>query len=251
MGVSSGLATFKLTFQLSPIVMTGGLASGIPGGALPFMAISQAVSFTGGLLNPGDTALSIEDYFANFQPLAGSTLIDQQIGMYPFANQTVAANAGIQQPLTISMLMTCPAGAGGGYASKQSLMQAIQSSFYNHNTSGGLYTILTPSFPYVDCVMMNMTDVSGGQTRQVQWQYKLDFLKPLVTLAAAGQAQNALMNQISNGLPTSGAQSGAANLVGSTSGGQAPVFFPSASQAATGIAGGGTGTGIYPFLPSQ
>ena len=122
--------------------------------------------------------------------------------MYPFANQQVAANAVIQQPLTISMLMVCPAGRGGGYSSKSALMQSLQASFNNHNTSGGLYTILTPAFPYTDCVMTAMTDISSGATHQVQNSYKLDFLKPLVTLAAASGAQNALMSQISAGLPT-------------------------------------------------
>ena len=205
MSISSGGASFKLEFQISPIVMTGGIAANILGGALPVLSLSNAISFVGGLLTPGSDAIGLDDYFAYFQPLPGGTLIDQQIGMYPFANQAVAANAVIQQPLTISMLMVCPAGRGGGYASKSAMMQSLQASFYSHNTSGGLYTILTPSFPYVDCVMTAMTDVSSGQTKQVQNAYKLDFLKPLVTLAAAAGAQNALMSQISSGMPV-GAQ---------------------------------------------
>jgi len=209
LGISSGAAAFKLQFQISPIILTGGIASSIIGAALPLLSISNALSFIGGLLSPGSNALGLNDYFAYFQPLPGGTLIDQQIGMYPFANQTVAANAVIQQPLTISMLMICPAGEGGGFATKSAIMQSLQATLYQHNTSGGDYTILTPSFPYTNCVMTAMTDVSSGQTHQPQNAYKLDFLKPLVTLAAAAGAQNALMSQISAGVPpgTGGATS--------------------------------------------
>ena len=114
MSLSSGAAAFKLSFAISPIVMTGGIASNVPGGVLPVLSISDAISFVGGLLSPGDDVLDLDDYFAYFQPLPGGTLIDQTIGMYPFANQTVAANAVIQQPLAISMLMISPAGRGGG-----------------------------------------------------------------------------------------------------------------------------------------
>ncbi len=211
MAMSSGAVTFQLQYQVSPIVMTGGIASNLLGSMLPVLSLSNSISFIDGLLSPGSTAPSLDDYFAYFQPLPGGTLIDQQIGMYPFANQAVAANAVIQQPLTISMLMVCPVGAGGGYATKAALMQSLQSSFYQHNTSGGLYTILTPFFPYTDCVMTSMTDVSSGQTKQVQNAYKLDFLKPLVTLAAVSQAQNALMSQIGAGVPTNSGVPAASN----------------------------------------
>ena len=72
-GISAGAASFKLSFVLSPLVLTGGLASNIPGGALPALALSQAISFTGGLLNPGEP-LGLDDYFAQFQPLPGSDI---------------------------------------------------------------------------------------------------------------------------------------------------------------------------------
>ncbi len=238
MGISSGAAAFQLAYQLSPIVLTGGLASNIPGGALPALALSQAISFVGGLLVPGTDPISLNDYFAYFQPLPGSTLIDQEIGQYPFANQQVAANATIQQPLTISMLMICPASAGGGYASKPSIMQGMVQSFQQHNQSGGLYTVLTPAYSYTNCVMLSMTDVSGGQTHQVQWQYKLDFRLPLVTQQQAQQAYNSLMNTINNNLPTNGAQTGADMLVNAPGSGQAPTFVPSGAQTATGLPAG-------------
>lgn len=240
MALSPGAAAFRLAFAISPIVLTGGIAQNIPGGVLPLLSISNAISFIGGLLSPGSDVLDLDDYFAYFQPLPGSTLIDQSIGMYPFANQTVAANAVIQQPLTISMLMVCPAGRGGGYATKLATMQSIVNTLKKHNTSGGTYTVLTPAFPYTDCVMANpgMTDVSSSQTKQVQNAYKLDFIQPLVTLAAAQAAQNALMSQISSGVATSGDQTGQPPLVGSTSGATAPTFVPSVGQGSSGITSG-------------
>lgn len=242
MGLSSGAAAFKLSFAISPIVMTGGIAANIPGGVLPVLSISDAISFVGGLLSPGDDVLDLDDYFAYFQPLPGGTLIDQTIGMYPFANQTVAANAVIQQPLAISMLMVCPAGRGGGYATKLATMQALVATFKQHNTSGGTYTILTPAYPYTDCVMLNIADVSSSATKQVQNAFKLDFLQPLVTLAAAQAAQNALMSQISSGVATDGSQSGGNTLLGSTSGATAPtVGIPASGQGAQGITSGAVG----------
>jgi hypothetical protein len=235
MGISSAAAAFRLQFQLSPIVMSGGVASAIPGGVLPFISLASSLA-GGGLVDIGSVGDSLDDAFAFFQPLPGGTLIDQQIGMYPFANQYVAANATIQQPLNISMLMICPVGRGGGYASKFALMQAIQSSFDSHNKSGGLYDIMTPSFVYTSCVMTAMTDVSSSMTKQVQNAYKLDFIKPLVTLSDASGAQSSLMSAITNGTATDGALTGTSGAVGSTTGGTAPTFLPnSSSQGGIGI----------------
>ena len=238
MAISPGAAGFRLQYGISPIVMTGGIASSIPGGILPVLSISNAISFIGGVLGFDETPVGIDDFFAYFQPLPGGTLIDQQIGMYPFANQTIAANATIQQPLTISMLMICPAGAGGGYATKAATIQSIQNTFNQHNTSGGLYTILTPSFPYTDCIMTAMTDVSSGQTKQVQNAFKIDFLQPLVSLAAAAQAQNALMSQIGAGVPTPGAQTGLTQAAGNNLGSQGPNFLNVPGQGATNLSTG-------------
>lgn len=220
MSISAGGAAFRLQFQVSPIILTGGSAAGIAGGALPIY------NFLRGLLS------GLENVPFVFQPMPGGTLIDQQIGMYPFANQETAANATIQQPLVVSMLMICPAGAGGGYLSKLISTQALQASFDQHNKSGGLYSVMTPSFIYTNCVMLQMTDVSSTQTKQVQNAFKLDFVKPLVTLAQAAQAQNNLMSKISGGLPASGDLSGPASAAGSPS---YPVTTPAPGTGLGGI----------------
>ena len=224
---------FKYAFQISPIILTGGAAAQIPGGMLPILALSNALSFVGGLLN-GGANFSLDDSFASFQPLPGSTLIDQKIGMYPFANQSVAANAVIAEPLTVSMLMICPARASnGGWASKLAAMIAFQATLKQHNESGGTYTIATPSFFYTDCVMTGMSDVSHSESKQVQNTYKLDFVKPLITLDDAQTAQNSMMSKISGGVPTAGELNGLNQTV------NAPATLSNTMPMSTSMAGGG------------
>ena len=74
---------------------------------LPIISITEALNFTVGILSGGEN-IELDDFFANYQPIPGGTLIDQDIGEYPFANQSVAANAVIAKPLKIPMMMICP-----------------------------------------------------------------------------------------------------------------------------------------------
>lgn len=235
--ISPGQAAYKLTFQLSPLIMTGGVASMIPGGMLPLISITQAVNFTFGLLNGADE-IDLDNFFANFQPVPGATLIDNTIGSYPFANQAVAANAIIAQPLKVALLMICPARDTAGYATKLATMMALQATFAQHNASGGTYTIATPSFFYTDCIMGPMTDVTPGASKQVQAAWRIDFVKPLLTLAQAAEAQNALMSKISAGTSFDGAPSwsGLGQSVGVPQSLAAASVIPAASSA------GGAGT---------
>ena len=233
-----GKDAYQLSFQVSPIIFTGGIASLIPGGMLPALAISDAISFTTGLLS-GATDFSLDDAFAQFMPLPGSTLIDNKIGMYPFANQSVAANAIIFEPLTISLMMLCPVKSNGpGYASKLASMIALQSSFSQHNQQGGTYTIATPSYFYTNCVMVRMEDASRSDSKQVQTAWKIDFIQPLISLSSVEQAQNSLMNQLSGGLPTDGSTSGLGQPVGQPASLAGASVVPSASNSASsGVSG--------------
>jgi len=206
--ISAGLAAFKLQFAITPIIFTGG--SGVlttPDGVTPISSLLNSMTVINGLVS--DSVLDLDTYSAYFQPMPGSTLIEQDIGMYPFANQQTAANAVINKPLAISMRMICPAGVNnGGWGGKQALIQGLQGAFSNHNASGGTYSIMTPAFVYSNCVFLTMTDVSIQQSKQPQNCYQLDFIKPLISLADATSAQNNLMSKITSGLPTNGAQSG-------------------------------------------
>ena len=235
MTISAGGFAFRLTFAASPIILTGGIAGGMIGGALPIAALTSAGAFLTGILSSGSVGLGEDDFFALFQPLPGSTLIEQQVGMYPFANQAVAANATIQQPLTLSMLMVCAAGRSGGYLTKLATMTALQATLQQHNTMGGLYTIMTPAQVYVNGILTTMTDYSVQASKQVQSAYKLDFVFPLVSLAAAAAAQNTLMGQISGGVAPTG--------VPGAGSGQAPTLSPVAAGAGGAGQFGGIGGG--------
>lgn len=196
---ASGVArtAYKMAFQLSPIVLTNGIANNMPGKALPIIVFTEAINFVDGLLSGTDN-IELDNFFANFEPVTGATLIDQQIGEYPFANQAVAANATIAQPLRVSMLMKCPARNIAGYTVKLATMTALQSALTQHNASGGTYTVLTPSYFYTNCIMTAMRDVSSGESNQYQYIWQMDFEKPLLTLEDAQAAQSSLMSKIGN-----------------------------------------------------
>lgn len=201
MSVSAGYVAFKIANQLSPIILTGGIAAAI--GAIPIIAITEGATFVTELLS-GDENIELDDFFAHYYPLPGATLIQNQIAQYPFANQSVAANAIIAQPLNISLMMVCPARNTFGYPLKLATMIALQGALAQHNGSGGTYSIVTPSYIYTNCIMTSMRDVSGGDSKQSQYQWQLDFQQPLVTLAAAQTALNGLMQKLTDGTAVSG-----------------------------------------------
>lgn len=213
MGISSAQSAWILAFQKSPILLTHGIAASLPGQILPIIALTEATNFLTGLLTGGPD-IDLDNYFANFEPMPGSTLISNQIAMYPFANQAIAANAIIAQPLTVAMKMIVPAQANanniltqltatGGYPIKLAIMTALQKAFALHVGMGGTFSVITPGFIYTECILTTMRDVSVGESKQVQHTYQLDFVQPLVTLAAAQTAFNSLIQKLTSGLPIS------------------------------------------------
>ena len=240
-GISPGLAIFKLSFQLSPIILTGGIAQNVPGGMLPIISITEALNFTLGLLSGADD-LDLDNFFANFDPLPGGSLIKNQYAKVPFANQAVAANAVIQQPLNISLRMRIPARLPGGYAAKLAAMSTLQQALSQHTQSGGTFTVATPTYLYTNCLLDDLRDVSGSESKQPQSTWQWDFEQPLITLAQALQAQNSMMSKISMGVQTDGSLSGLAPTVGSPPSLATPSISPAASgPAGAGVAGFTTG----------
>lgn len=225
---AAGQIAFKLAFQLSPILLTRGIAKDIPGGILPIIALTEGANFAVGLVT-GSPDIDTDNFFANWSPMPGTSLLNQAVATYPFANQAVAANAAIQQPNQVSMLMTCPARGLAGYATKLATMTALRSALAAHNAAGGTYSVLTPSFVFVDCVFMGMRDVSGGQSAQVQTQFQLDFFQPLVSLSDARSALNGLMQKIQSGLPLN-APTSAVSAAGLTVG-KLTAIYPVGSSA--------------------
>ena len=273
MSFSAGMAAYKMAFQLSPIILTGGVANLIPGGMLPIISLTEGLNFTTGLLSGGSESLELDNFFANFEPLPGASLIKNQLGEYPFANQTVAANAIIADPLTVSLLMYCPARGVAGYGAKLATMMALKATLSQHTNSAiaekadiskatavkaldtviasisatlragdkvtlvgfGTFTVATPSYFYTNCVLLDLVDVSSSQSKQPQMAWRWDFRQPLLTEAQAAQAQNSLMSKISGGTAVAGDPPPWSAL--STTVGQPPsIASPLVVPAATGPA---------------
>lgn len=238
MGLSSGAAAYRVAFELSPIILVGGIAQNFPGQIFPIVFLTQSIDFVAGIL--GGANIDLDNFFAQFEPLSGTTLISQQIGEYPFANQNVAANAVIFDPLQVSFRMTTLVRGDDGYALKLATMTSVQAALSAHNQSGGVYLLITPSFIYQNCVMLRMHDVTAGQSAQRQTAWQMDFRQPLLTLQSAFAAQNSLMSQITSGamIPGQPAWSGA-QAVGGPLSLATPAFAPVASGTNLQLTGSG------------
>lgn len=237
-----GLTSYQLAYEISPIILTGGLAQLVPGNMLPLVCITQIGNLSTGLLH-ASININFDDFYAHFQPVPGGTLHNNQIGKYPFANQQVAGNAIIMQPLNVSMLMKCYPTISGGMVSRLMTATTLKTALDNHHAAGGTYTILTPACIYTGCIMTAMTDVSTGASKHPQTEWKLDFEQPLLSEAQATTQLSNLMGKITAGevLPKSfydgNAWSGLGNQVGSYVTGQTASVLGSVKSA-------------LPFLPS-
>ena len=165
MSTNIGKSIYQTAYELSPIILSGGLAELIPGKMLPIVAITQAANFGFNLLT-GNTPFDTNNFFGHFRPLPGATLVDNEVAMYPFANQSYAANAIIAKPLRLSMLMNCPSNIEGGYVSKLITFSALKMALDKHNQLGGTYIIATPSYVYLGCLLTNLVDVSRPDSQQ-------------------------------------------------------------------------------------
>jgi len=242
--MTPGTAQWILSYELSPIIFCNGIASQAPGGVLPIISITEADSFPSGILGAGGP-IDVNDYFAHFLPAPGATLGENQIGEYSFANQAVAGNALIAQPLYVSMIMVCPARGADGFAVAKAKMTALVSAMAQHDAMGGTYTVVTPKYDYTNLVRLRMPDASTAQTHQAQNTYQIDFKAPLLTLEQAQQAQSSLMAKLGNGAMIQGQPtwSGTSPTVGQT-GSLAGATTPAAQStqgANTTPQGGGQG----------
>lgn len=234
-----GRTVFQLGFQISPIILTGNsqITSLIPGGMLPIVALTEAPSFLTGLLS-GNFAPSLDSFFAHFDPLPGANIVKFTYGMYPFANQAVAANAVISEVLNFSYRMQCPVQGAGGYTAKLATFLALKAVLNLHSTTGGTYILVSPAFVETNCLLGNITDISEGASKQTQTAWRFDFIKPLITLEQAGGVLGSLMSKITSGLPTAGALSGPSTIAGNAlSGAAAAVTSGAANLLGTSLPG--------------
>ena len=127
---------FTLAFETTPILLVDGLASDIPGSVLPITVFLDGVSIIDGALTKG--ALSRATLNTHFSPAAGSTLISQDVSLYPFLSQATAGNAVVQKPNKLTMHLTKPVSTQGeGYAGKLITFTALKMALDKHTELGG------------------------------------------------------------------------------------------------------------------
>lgn len=194
-----GTAIYKLAYEKSPIFLTDGIASLIPGGTLPLVAITQAGDIVRNLQTM-NIPTNLDDFYATFWPMPGAKLHNNQIGSYPFANQKTAANAIIAQPLTISMRMNCTPRLKGGMVSRHMTATALKNALDNHIFRGGSFSVLTPAFLYTGCILTGFTDITSGESKHQQTDWQLDFVQPLLSENEAQFFQNGLMSKLTGGV---------------------------------------------------
>lgn len=174
--------SMQFSYQVCPIILTGGVATSIPGGMLPLINL---VGAGGALLNPPLDPNKPTDYdnaFGAFNVLPGGTLLQMSIAKYPFANQDVAANATIREPLNVSVIMDAPMRGKNPWQTKQTVMSSLKATLDNHNNIGGTYTLATPAYIYENLVLVSLTDNSRGNNSLPQNAWRFDFERPLVAL---------------------------------------------------------------------
>ena len=210
---SAGSVAWQLAMEISPILLTGGIAANV-GGILPIVALTEGANLIVSVIETGN--LSLNSAFAHYKVLPGAKLVNNQVSVMPFANQTVAGNAIISQPRNLSYKMVCPAGPNsGGSALKLLTMMSLQSSLNQHVLAGGLFTCIHPCGIANSGILLDMTDISAeGENTQAQDVWQLNFFFPLVTAQQAQQAQSNLMQSLTSGVPTSPALSGSLGGLG-------------------------------------
>lgn len=207
---SLGRTAYTLAFEWSPILLTGGIATNI-GGVLPIIALTEGLSVISDLADLNLQNISVP--FAKFIFPGGNTLIRNDFGRYPFANQTVAANAVIEQPNIVSLVMTTTQFGEAFYTRRLATMLALQSTLRQHCNQGGLFTVLTPSMIYQNCLLDSLTNNGGDVSNPDQfWQW--DFEKPLLTKEDSISAQNTLLGRLTGGRYTTGTWSAATGGTG-------------------------------------
>jgi hypothetical protein len=266
----SSIEQWKLSYQVSPIFLTGPPVSNVPNGMMPFLSIVSPsafpVFFDGTAPQQNFDLFSVlgsdatnnqnnlDNSFGAFNVLAGGSLVQQTVAKYPFANQAYAANAILRDPLHVSLIWDTPMRGANAWGQKMTVMQSVKQRLDSHNNGGGTYIVVTPAYVYDNLVMLSLTDASRGSSNLPQNAWRFDFERPLITLQDLRNAQSALMSKLTQGVVTNGAWSGPAAGLGSItsvpnmgSGPNAPIPSMTASGIPAGVPSGpgvSTGGGI-------
>ena len=128
-------------------------------------------------------------------------MVDYDIAKYPFANQTVAANALLAQPLRVSLMMDAPVNENTGAMTKLVTLSALQAVLHAHANLGGTYIVATPSLIYNNCILKTVKDSSTGNDPLPQQSWLWDFEQPLITTTDADRAVTNFLKRIDAGDP--------------------------------------------------
>lgn len=205
---------YKLAFETSPILLTGGIAE-LAGGVLPIIAISEGLNLGVNALIGNFEGLTQGEPFFSFKPSAGGTVIQNTVGTYPFLNQTTAANSIITEPLHFSLIAYCPVDSNKKPFDRLIKFETIMNALTYHNNNGGLYTVLTPSYIYRDCFLTSVVDLQSGadDNGQSQVTWRFDFLKPLIAEGKTQQVLSSFLNKANGGNITKPSWGSAANIL--------------------------------------
>ncbi|EAY7434170.1 hypothetical protein FR086_11045 [Salmonella enterica] len=209
---------YKLGFEISPVILCDGVAQSIPGGMLPIVALTQSASYVSGLMGGAIELTDLDKYFCHWRAAPGGTMVDYDIGHYPFANQAVAANALLSQPLRIPMLMDAPVNENTGAMTKLITLSSLQAVLQAHASLGGTFIVATPGIIYSNCILRTVRDVTGSNDALPQRQWLWDFEQPLLSETGAEQAINSYLGKIDNGdKATESAWTSTISAIGNTS----------------------------------
>lgn len=192
---------YRLGFEISPVILCNGVAEAIPGGMLPIVALTQSASFVTGLIGGAINLTDLDKYFCHWRPVQGATMVDYDIARYPFANQTVAANALLAQPLRVSLMMDAPVNENTGAMTKLVTLSALQAVLQAHANLGGTYIVATPSIIYNNCILKTVKDSSTGNDPLPQRSWLWDFEQPLIATTDADRAVTNFLKRIDAGDP--------------------------------------------------
>lgn len=170
---------------------------------MPIAVLTEGLSIANGLLHGDIRARSM----AAFTPIAGTTLVQQDICNLNFYNQVTAANATVRKPNRVVMQMIRPASTeDGGYTTKGMTFTALKMALDMHNQYGGCYTVMTPSFIYTRCLMRSFIDTSGfsEQNKQVQHTWQIEFEQPLSSVEQTVKTLANVLDKFDKGMPSDG-----------------------------------------------
>jgi len=148
MSISPGLAAFKISFQLSPVVFCNGIRlAGMPRRrATNYRHHAGGLALWKGLLSV-PRSRPRDDFFCQFPSALRDRTRFKSVRPVPICQSGgPAANARISAAVHyLSCGMICPARDEAGYALKLATMTALQAALAQHDSLGGTYTIATPS----------------------------------------------------------------------------------------------------------